>query len=367
MSGKKLHIILLFLVGLMLSSCSIRRFVPEGKYLVRSNNVEIEGKKTKISKSALSSYITLKPYKSTFQTNLPIWVYYKSQQRPKSNFWKWMNTTFGKEPVYYDPAEAKRSTNQMERYLDKVGYFHSKVTHTVKYQKRKKKARVYYHVTPSQPYTVSHVDHIIEDSLIRSYILRDSARFRLDSGDIYNAFELDKEREIITERMKNSGYFFFSRDNIFYEVDSNFMNHTLTVTMKLKKSDLAYKKYYINKISIYPDYSIFRSHDHPTDSTLLIQEVGQRKRINHLHFYYFNTPQVKPSAFSRSIMVLEDFPYNQRSVTSTYRALSNFRLYNNVNIEFDTVNIENDSLNRLNCRITMQQNDVHCSWPERRL
>ena len=357
MSCKKHHIILVVLVAALLSSCNVSRFVPEGKYLVKKNNIEIEGKKTDISKSDLSDYITLKPYKGTFETNWPTWVYFKSQRRPNSKFWKWMNKTFGKEPSFYDPVEADRSADQMMRYLDRSGYFHSKVTHSIK--TRRKKARVYYHVYPTRPYIVSKIDRNVDDTLIQRYIMRDSTKFALKNGDIFDAFKLDDEREIITERMKNSGYYFFKRDNIYYEVDSNFMDHTLTVAMKLKKTDLAFRKYYINKISIYPDYSVFRANDRPTDSTMLIQEVGQRKRLNHLNIYYFNEPQVKPQSFEQSIMIIENMPYNLRSVSSTYRALSQFRVFNNVNIEFDTVNVKNDSLYRLNCRITMQQNDIH--------
>ena len=71
MSVKRLHIILLLFVAVAMSSCNINRFVPEGKYLVKKNSIAIEGKKTKLSKSGLSSYITLKPYKDAFQTNFP--------------------------------------------------------------------------------------------------------------------------------------------------------------------------------------------------------------------------------------------------------------------------------------------------------
>ena len=344
-------------MAILMSSCSINRFIPEGKSLVQSNKIVIEDKDAKISKSDLNKYITLKPYKSTFQTRIPNWVYYKAEQNPNSKTWKWLNEKFGREPIYYDPKEANNSATQMMRHIDNVGYFHSKVMHTVK--EWEKRAKITYYVSPTQPYTVNHIDYVIKDSLIRSYIMRDSARFELHEGDIYNAYTLNNVREIITERMKNSGYFYFNRDDIYFEVDSNFMNHSLSITMKLKNNELAYKKYYINKISIYPDYAILRTHDHLSDSAILEQEIGQRKRINHLNFYYFNEPQVKPQAFLRSIMILENFPYNLRSVTSTYRALGNFRMFNNVNIEFDTVNIENDSLNRLNCRITMQQNDRH--------
>ena len=66
MFGKKYHILFIgLLVAIFMSSCSLRRFVPEGKYLVQSNKVVIEEKGTEISKSGISQYISLKPYKNT--------------------------------------------------------------------------------------------------------------------------------------------------------------------------------------------------------------------------------------------------------------------------------------------------------------
>ena len=342
----------------MLSSCSLRRFVPEGKYLVRTNKVVIEEKGTEINKSDISKYISLKPYRTTFQTNFPTWVYYKHERRPKSAFWKWMDKNFGKQPIYYEVAEANNSMIQMMRYLDNVGYFNSKVTHSLKTKKRKKTAKVTYYVYPTKPYRVKDIEYVIEDSLVRSYIMRDSANFPLKKGDIYNAFSLDNQREIITDRLKNSGYYYFNRDHVFFEVDSNFMNHSLDITMRLKKSDLAYKKYQIRDISVYPNFSVFHMNEKPSDSISLVTEFGRRRKItNTLDFYYFGKPKVKPKTFLYSINIIEGFPYNQRLVTSTYKSLSNFRLFSNVSIQFDSV--PNDSLNLLDCRITMQQNDIH--------
>ena len=113
MSGKKFHIILLLFVTFVMSSCNINRFVPEGKYLVKKNSVVIEEKKTDISKSELSSYITLKPYKDALQTNMPTWIYYKWERKPKSKVRTWLKNNFGKEPVYYDVKEANNSSTQM--------------------------------------------------------------------------------------------------------------------------------------------------------------------------------------------------------------------------------------------------------------
>ncbi len=331
--------------------------MPEGKYLVKKNTVVIEEKNTEISKSSLSSYIALKPYKSPLQNKIPTWIYYRAERKPDSKLWKWTNKTFGREPVYYDKSEASRSAEQMMRYLDNIGYFGSKVTHTMTH--RRKKATVKYTVTPTQPYRINKIDYIIDDSVMRRFVMRDEEDFLLHEGDIYDLYALKEQRENITERLRNSGYYFFKRDNIHYEVDSNFMNHTLSIAMHISPNELSHNRYRINSISIYPNYSIFKMNDRPTDSIILTTEVGRRKLPNTLRFYYFEKPRVKPQNLTRSIQILEGMPYNLRSVTNTYLGLGNFRLFNNVNITFDTVADTADSLHLLDCKITMQQNEVH--------
>ena len=357
MKNNKLHIIVLILVSALLSSCSIRKFVPEGKYLVKSNKVVIEKKDTEISKSGVSKYISLKPYKSSLQTNIPTWIYYQAELRPKSKFWAWLYRNFGREPIYYDKAEADNSALQMMRYIDNVGYFHSKVNHTLELKERRRLARVTYHVYPTEPYRVNSIEYEIGDTLMERFIMRDSAKFGVDTGDIYNAYTLSDQRDMITERLKNSGYYYFNHSNIQYEVDSNFMNHTLSVKMKVDPKEIAHRRYRINNISIYPDFSVLKMNGKPTDSASLTVKVGRRQLPNTLDFYYFDKPRVKPSTFEHSIQIVEGMPFMLRNVTSTYEALANYNLFGNVNIQFDSV--PNDKRNLLDCRITMQQNDTH--------
>lgn len=355
LQGKKLYIIVLAFITIALSSCNINRFVPEGQYLVQKNTVVIHENGEGLSKSKLSSYIALKPYKTNLQTNIPFWIYYHTEKYPKSKFWKWMNKNFGKEPIYYEQAEANRSTEQMMRYLNQAGHFNSTVKSSVAL--KKKRARVTYDVFPTPPYHISKFNYYIGDTLLERYIMRGKDDFPIKEGDIYNESQLNDMREIITDRLKNSGYYFFNRSNIRYEVDSNFMNRTMVVNMKVEKNELSHKQYRINNISVYPNYSIFRANEPPSDSATLSINVGRRQTPNTIDFYYYGKPRVRPSTFSRSILIYEGYPYNLRSVTNTYKALSNFRLFSNVNITFDT--IPNDTLNLLDCKITMRQNDGH--------
>lgn len=357
MKGKNFHIAIGLLLTVIMSSCGIDRFVPEGQHLVKKNKVVIEGTHTDLNPSNLSNYITLKPYKEFYQSNLPSRLYYRAQQHPDSKLWQWINKNFGREPVYYDKTNADNSSIQMMRYLDNVGHFHSKVTNNVDFQG--KKAIVTYHIFPTNPYTVNQVDYDIGDSLMERIIMRDSASFPLKKGKIYNAYDMNNQRDQITERLKNSGYYFFNRDNIYYEVDSNFMNRTLKVTMHIKDDKLTHEIYTINKIEVYPEFSLYRMGDPITDSTSLSLELGRRKIKNTLHFYHYGKPKVKPKSYASSFHIFEGRPYRQHGVTSTYEALSNYRIFNNVNIEFDTLDSHGGADRLLNCRITMQQVNKH--------
>lgn len=340
-----------------MSSCGINRFVPEGKYLVKKNKIVIEGDHKDLSQSALSNYITLKPYKEFYQTNFAPRMYYRAQRHPNNKFWRWMNKNFGKEPVYYDKAEADNSAIQMMRYLNNVGHFNSKVTSDVEFNE--KKAIVTYNIYPTQPYTVNELEYIINDSIMERAIMRDSTSLPLKKGQIYNAYSMNSQRDQITNRLNNLGYYFFNRDAIYYEVDSNFMNHSMKIKMFIKDDKLSHEIYKINRIDIYPEFSLNRMNERLTDSTTLTMELGRRKIKNTLHCYHFGKPKVRPKTYASSIQIYEGRPFRQRGITSTYEALSNYRIFSNVNIEFDTLASHGDSARLLNCRITMQQVNKH--------
>ena len=340
---------------MLMSSCSLHRYVPEGKYLVKKNVIVIENDSTNINKSKLSDYISLKPYKESLDSDMPFWVYYKAKSHSDSKFWAWLNRSVGSEPTYYEKADANYSAKQMSLYLGNIGYPNSKVKSSV--ATKRCKATVTYKVTPTQPYRISKINYVIEDSVIARYIMRREETFPVKVGDIYNAYTMNTQREEIAEYLKNAGYYFFTRDNVHYDVDSCFNNHTMTVTMRIDHSELASRRYYINNINIYPNFSLSRAFETPSDTIILMPEVGRRRMPNKLNFLYYGKPNVKPETLTQSINILKGSPYRQQLVSLTYNGLNNFQIFGNPNIEFDTV--PSDSLYLLDCRITMQQNDTH--------
>ena len=340
-----------------MSSCGIDSFVPEGQYLVKKSKIVIENEYKDLDASDLSKYVTIKPYKEFYQSNIPSRLYYRAKRHPNSKFWKWINKNFGREPVYYNKIEADNSSTQMMRYLDNVGHFHSLVTNEVYFLD--KMAYVTYYVYPTEPYTINDVEYIISDSLMRRTIMRDSVSFPVKKGNIYNAYDMNDQREQITERLNNSGYYFFNRDHLYYEVDSNFRNRSLKVTMRVKDDELSHEVYKINRIDVYPEFSLYRMGEPYADTSTLNLELGRRKVKNTLHFHHIGKPRVRPKTYAPSIQIYENRPYRMRGVASTYEAMTNYRVFNNVNIEFDTLDSHGGKDRLLNCRITMQQVDRH--------
>ena len=98
MSKRRLHIILVFLTALLLTSCRVNRFVPEGKHFLYKNTVEIDHKGTEFTKSDVSKYITQKPFKVRFPTRFPVWLYYITEDNSGKGFKHWVHEHLAKTP-----------------------------------------------------------------------------------------------------------------------------------------------------------------------------------------------------------------------------------------------------------------------------
>ena len=347
---------------MLLSSCRVQHLMPEGQHFLHENKVTIEGKKVEFKKSDVTSYITQKTHKVSFPNKFPTWLYYVTEKKADKKFWRWVNKNLSREPEYYDAEAARNSARQIEQYLDNRGYFHSKVTHTVKFKRHK--AYSTYTIHPATPYRINKINYQIEDTALMRSVMRLEQRFPTKVNDIYNAYTLDEQRVMVTDFLRNMGYYYFTRDYISFEVDSSYNDHTLEITMKIANAKdrntgttHPHKRYTINKISIYPNYMPMLANIPPTDSASITYSTGFRNIPNTLHLYFHEKPRIRPSTFKQVIQVFKDRPYRQRQVELTYSALSSLKVFSNSSIEFDTV--PNDSLNLLNCNILLRRSDVH--------
>lgn len=288
-------------------SCNTTKHLKENEYLVGGNKI-LGYQNTKIAHEEIEAFIRQKPNrKILFVFPFNLWLYNQVNQEKlvkkkekrdarfdrinekrivKNNLKNEKRIKKGKptkepklkskdkptfreslldiaeEPVIYDSAITKQTTLQMTRYLFSKGYFYAKVTDSVGYYKRKKKAKVFYHLFPGRQYFINNVKYNIKDEELSYYIFSDSIHCKLKTGAPFDADVMQQERERITANLLNNGYYFFEPDYIYFDVDSGLVDHKIDITISAKKfpayanaqkdsiSYINHPRYYVNNIYV---------------------------------------------------------------------------------------------------------------------
>lgn len=356
MRRRFVNITLLCFMLLFLASCSMRKHIPENKMILMKNKVEINSKDVAFTKSDISAYIVQKESSNVLGFMPLTWVYYKTDGKPDKKITNWINKKIGVAPVYFNDESKEKSVMQISKYLNDIGYFNSGISTKIK--NKKGRAKVIYGIYPAQPYIIDEITFSISDTTIRRYVKDIEDDLPVQKGDIYNAFDLDDERDMISEYLKNNGYYYFTKDYIFMEIDTNLMVRKANINIRIdnvldpttQKTE-NHKRYAINNIYIYPKGI---SNEGNMDTVPYTFDMGKRLGKETFYFVYDGNPKIRFKTFDNMILINSGNPYSLNSVTQTYKALNNLKIYNKNNIEFRTVE-SNDSINLLNCDIVLNR------------
>lgn len=352
---KLIKLILFSIAILGLSGCAIRNYVPEGKAILTDYEIINDSSHYDISKSEISKYIIQKPNKNLFGWLPRVWIYYKTQNKTDNAFYRWINRNFSVEPVYYNSVNTTDAQRQIENYLKNTGFFRSKVMATK--SEKNKRATVVYKIITSKPYTIRNVDKKIYDSAVLKEIDKIDNDLIVKTGDNYNVFTMDKERDIISTHLRDNGYFLFTKNDILYEVDTNLRQNKADMTLRIDGDK--HDKYLINNVYIYPDYNIKTASTIINDTVPFTFSLRKKDSEYRFDFIYGHNPRVNLKTFNQVIQIHKGEEFSQKRVTQTYEALGSLKLYRINNISFDIVPSDNDSVRLLNCIITLQRGKIH--------
>jgi outer membrane protein assembly factor BamA len=267
----------------------------------------------------------------------------------------------GEEPVIYDRNEAEKSREQLEEFIGSKGYFDSRVSDSVRTQKRK--SDVYYSVNLKTPYTIHNLYYEIADTTIEKLFYFDSINCLIQRGKPYDVDVLQAERSRFERYIKNHGFYGFSSDYISFRVDSTIGNRKVDLYYNIKKlakidfynriSYVSHPVYRIRDIFIYPDFE-------PKD----VLELGESyyESLDTINFegYYFVTgrkkPQLKYDLITRSLYMKPGSAYNITNTEQTQSHLMTLKAYRLVNIFFSEAGApegEQDSEMLLDCHIQL--------------
>jgi len=344
----------LFGLILLLSSCNSTKQLSENQYLLKSQNV-ILNDKSKVEKAELEDIIKQNPNRQLLGI-LPIYLYlnnFGTRGRDSSKLRKWFRNN-SEPPVIIDSVLTEKSQTQMQLFLNKKGYYDALVKDSVWYHPRKNKAKVYYLVDEKSPYTINKIRFSIDDSELMEPIKIATRNTLMKPGANADEYMLGDERQRMTKEMRNQGFYTFSAEYVFFQIDTSVAGKKVDVKLQIKNPNKAYpdgkggetiiksfhKKYTINKVYITPLRNLSGNSAAEKD-TIIDSET----------YIIFNTKlDYKPEILLKNTFIKPFEQYKLQNTEYTYKRLAGLRTFKLINIRYE----ENfDTENTLDCFINL--------------
>lgn len=362
---------------LLFTACNPTKKLQEGEYLLNSNIVV--DRDTKLDKSDVENYIKQKPnHRILVIFRFHLWLYnlaneekikrkrtaynQKLEKRNAKRIAKGKKPKKGKHllfgeklldigeaPVKLDTLLTQKSAKQIKLFLNNKGFFLSSVTDSIHY--RRKKATIFYKIKASAPYTINKLEYKVADSLLNYFVIHDTANTLLTKGSNYDVDILQEERDRVTALLNNTGYYYFTKEYIHYEVDTNLGNRKVNLSMGIKNyvrkignfsdslAETPHQRLHINNIYIQPDF-ISKKADPLEKDTLIADDYT---------ILYSGTLKYKIKVLLNAIFIHKGELYQQKNVEDTYKRLSELKAFKTINIFFTPA----DKYGYLNCHIQL--------------
>ncbi len=339
-----------FIVTCSLSvSCSVTRNIPEGEYLLQKIEVvsDREAKEGMIPSSQIERYVRQSPNRKIFNFSFYLWVYNLANPE-KDNWWNNLKRSVGEEPIYYNEEQTFASEENIKIYLDSQGYYASEVDVVVDTLSKSHAARVSYIVKQNKPYIIESLSYDVRDSLLVPLILADSSRTLIKRGEVFSVTLLEKERERITSRLRNRGYYDFSIRNIEFLADTLDENRTVKLEMIVNQTIRDYAErgkpnYSPNSRYIISDINVVAAYD----PSVVINNNYLLNNIDTLRYKGLNIiyekgrqPNVRPKVLRQMIPFEEGDFYSSQRVEQTYENLMSLGYFRSARIAFHTTQVD---------------------------
>ncbi|WP_036151759.1 translocation and assembly module lipoprotein TamL [Maribacter forsetii] len=335
MKNKKITYRTLLCMALVFAySCGIEKYIPEGEQLYTGAtldlNYEGELQDSKEVKAELLNLIEPNPNTKFLGMKPALFFHYKAQREKPGFLYKFLNKSFGEEPVYFSDVNPERVEELILNRLDNNGFFYSESeSETVIDEKF---ASVNYSAKLPAPYVLE--NYTLESDTLPMYkeiekLLPETA---LKKGDRFDLDLLKAERARLNNALKQKGFYNSQEDLLIFEADTNrYKNRKFDLFLRLKKDvpSRASIPYKIDSITVYPNYSI------EGDTLPFTKEnVTQVDSIDFIQ----NELYFKPELLESYLLFNEGDLYDANTSKQTSSRLSALGSYKYVNIQYTELN-----------------------------
>lgn len=336
------------LCAAILSSCSIKKYIPKDEKLYTGATIKIVSK-DKVKKGDMIDYLDqgLRPIpnKKFAGFRLKLWYYFIAGENPTGKIKKWIKSK-GEAPVYLSSVKPTITSSIIDALLFNMGVFNSHTEYEIIASKYK--SALIYTSYIHKPYLFSRFTSAIsEDSVttdsadyednisyfekkkaINDLIVADIQNSLIKAGDIYNLTTLKQERLRIDDMLKNKGYFYFNPDLLVFSADTNAVKNQISLKIKLKETapENSLTAYKIRHISINQTYSL-------QDDT--VSKDSDTQIFENIDFVGKPTENdIRPKVLSRSVYLKQNELYTRQNHTITLNRLMSMGNFKFVQVKF---------------------------------
>lgn len=330
--------VLLVLMVVSFTSCNVSRKVEKrGGYLLNRNIVKTD--RPGISQSDLLNFAQPKPNRRFLGLiKSRVWIWDAFNKRTDKGFNRWMIRNFGEPPVLLDTILVHNSLIPMKQHLINKGYFISDVTSSVEI--KKSRANVIFSTHTSEPFHFGDITWDISDDTLSNVVTATKSESLLKTGNQYDAYLISQERDRITQLLKNSGYYTFSSNFIFFEIDTLSVNNKaqikIVITNPADSNDPFHKRYIFNQILINTDYPGII--DQLSNFDTIPYYGSDKSEVPEFYEIYRFQRKLRPEALARAIFVKPGEYYSQKNVNLTYNRLQNLGVSRYVSVNIAAAN-----------------------------
>lgn len=297
------NLIIVFFLALFVAACGGTHNLPEGELLyvgakVSVKDTNVSRKERKALESTLIKIIRPLPNKKFLGMRPKLFFYnLAGEVKKEKGFRHWLKNTLGEAPVLLSKVDLEYNRSLLQNFSENNGYFNTRTS--ADSTRHGKKAAAEYKVTLGKQYKIKSIQYPADSSAVSSAVRQTQHQSLLRVGSAYNLEVIKAERVRIDARLKDNGFYYFNAEYVKVQVDSTVGKYDVDLILKVKdEAPVAAKTAYkINKIIIYPNYSI-------NNDTLKTFEKYKDFTI------IGNDSLFKPRIFDRTLYFKKDDLYN---------------------------------------------------------
>ena len=358
-----------------MTACDTVKRVPDGKRLLKKNEILVNDKAEKDEN--IENLLYQKPNSSILGYNLRLQMYNLAKENPDSSFnakmkanpkryerlsrllskkqvdrlgqsffysgiHKFLKRT-GEPPVIIDEARAKKSTVRLKSYYFNNGYFNAKTSYKIDTLPNKR-GQIQYSIHTGEPYFIDSLSTEIATPELDSLYKKNKSRSLVKKGEQYKSSNFEAERERITTNFRNNGAYYFQPTNINFIGDSIDTNHKANMVLKISDRSVRvgdtiitkpFKLYKISEVNIFTDSPSNKSN-----------KVADSVVYNNFNIYSTDRLRYRPKALTDAVFIAQGSTYADFRRTLTSRSLNNLRVFNSPTIQFleDSTDVTGTSL-----------------------